>query len=223
MKQNKQKQYKLVCFDLDGTIVDETVSIWQTIHDHLKTDAEKRREFQEKFKRKEITYEEWARMDVKLWEASGATREEIMKALEPLRLMKGARETLETLKNNGIKMVIISGSLNIVLEKVLPDYYKYFDHVFINYLYFDENGKIKQLTSTMYDSGNKGDALKIVSETEKIPLKKTVFVGDNKNDVDVAKVAGLSIAFNPQCEEIKQSSDIVIEKKDLREILKHIT
>ncbi len=35
-------KYKLVCFDLDGTIVDDTIFIWQTIHNHLKTDKKRR-------------------------------------------------------------------------------------------------------------------------------------------------------------------------------------
>ncbi len=34
-------KYKLVCFDLDGTIVDDTVFIWQTLHEHFKTDKKK--------------------------------------------------------------------------------------------------------------------------------------------------------------------------------------
>ena len=35
-------KYKLACFDLDGTIIDETIYIWQTIHEHLATDEHKR-------------------------------------------------------------------------------------------------------------------------------------------------------------------------------------
>ena len=36
-------QYRLVCFDLDGTLVDNTIFIWQTLHEYFQTDREKGR------------------------------------------------------------------------------------------------------------------------------------------------------------------------------------
>jgi len=151
-------EFKLVCFDLDGTIVDETVSIWQTIHDHLKSDQSIRAEYREKYKKGEISYEDWAQLDIELWKEMGATKQEILAALTPLKLMNGAKETLDKLRESGVKMVIVSGSLNVVLEKVFPDYRGYFDHVFINNIFFDSEGKIQEVVSTIYDKGNKGDA-----------------------------------------------------------------
>ena len=94
-------KFKLICFDLDGTIIDETTFIWQTIHEHLKTDSEKRKKATEEFYDKKISYEEWAKHDVELWKEKGATKKEILSALEPLKLMKGAKETIVELKKKG--------------------------------------------------------------------------------------------------------------------------
>ena len=41
-------------------------------------------------------------------------------------------------------------------------------------------------------------------------------------NIEIAKEAGLSVAFNANSQELKKISDIVIEKKDLREILQFI-
>ena len=238
-KENKSK-YKLICFDLDGTIIDETIFIWQTIHDSLGTDKVRRKKYAQDFVDKKITYKQWAEHDLILWKEAGATKAKIMKAIEPLKLMPGALDTLNELKklkdrnkdtNNGnkkigsekrgLKLAIISGSLNIALEKVLPNYREYFDDVYINHLIFDGE-KVARIKSTSFDFENKADALKEIAKRENLKLEECVFVGDHDNDIQVAEIAGLSIAFNCKSERLAQVADVVIEKKDLRKILKYI-
>ncbi len=215
-------KYKLVCFDLDGTIVDDTVFIWQTIHEHFKTDDKKREEATKKYYNKEISYEEWAEHDIKLWKEKKATKKKIMKAISSLKLMKGAKETIIALKEKGLKLVIISGSLNIVLDYLFPDYKDYFDDVLINKLFFDEDGNISKTEFTKYDHEAKAEGLKKIAKKEGINLAECVFVGDHKNDIHVAKESGLSISFNSKSEELDKVCDVVVREKDLRGILKYI-
>ena len=61
-----------------------------------------------------------------------------------------------------------------------------------------------------------------IAEREKISLSECVFVGDNHNDVHVAEIAGLSIAFNCKSESLAEVCDVIVENKDLREVLKYI-
>jgi phosphoserine phosphatase len=68
----------------------------------------------------------------------------------------------------------------------------------------------------------KADALKKVANREKIHLKHTVHIGDHHNDVGIAKIAGLSIAFDCKDDELRRVADVVIDKKDLRETLRYI-
>lgn len=215
-------KYKLICFDLDGTIVDKTVFIWQTIHDHLGTDKKKREDKKKKYYNKEITYEEWAKHDLMLWEKKKATKKEILDAIKKLKLMNGAKSTIKTLKKRGLKLAIISGSLNIVLEYLWPDYKKYFDYVLINKLFFDKKGKIVKTNFTAYDEERKALGLKKISKKERIKLNECVFVGDHNTDIHIAKEAGLSISFNSKSKKLDKVCNVVIRKKDLREILKYI-
>ena len=69
---------------------------------------------------------------------------------------------------------------------------------------------------------HKATALREIAEKHNIKLSECVFIGDHHNDVIVAKVAGLSIAFNCKSEDLRKAANICIEKKDLREILKFI-
>lgn len=215
-------KHKLVCFDLDGTIIDETIFIWQTLHEKLGTSKEKRQKGIDKFHSGKISYQEWADLDVELWKEVGATKKEIMEAIRPLRLMEGALETLKELKKRGLKLAIISGSVDIALEYLMPNYREIFDDIFINKIKFDEKGNILGVEATPYDFKHKPAGLKAIAEREGFKLEECVFVGDHFNDIHAAEIAGLSIAFNCKSDELAQISDVVIKKKDLREILKYI-
>ena len=68
----------------------------------------------------------------------------------------------------------------------------------------------------------KATALKKIAEREGISLKECVFIGDYLNDMKVMQEAGLGIAFNCEEDELKKIADVVVEKKDLREILRFI-
>jgi len=211
-------KYKLVCFDLDGTIIDETIFIWQTLHDFLGSDKVKRQKAFDEYMDGKISYSEWADHDLELWKEVGVTKSKMLEAIKPLRLMEGAMETIKELKAKGLKLAIISGSLDIALKYVIPNYEEYFDDVYINKLIF--NGEeVNEIVTTKFDFENKASALKEICEKEGIQLSETVFVGDHNNDIQIAEAAGLSIAFNCKSDRLAQVSDHLVKEKDLRKIL----
>lgn len=220
--QNPKPKFRLVCFDLDGTIIDEITNFWGFVCTEYGCDMSKKGLAVEKFMNNLITYNEWVEHDVEMWREKGLTREDFARAVKKLKLMKGAIETIKELKKKGLKLAIISDSLDIALEVLMPDYMKLFDDVLINRLFFGRDGKISGWEATKYGIERKADGLRMIAEREKIKLDECVFVGDGRNDIHAAEIAGLSIAFNSDSEELKKASDVVIMKKDLREILRYI-
>src|SRR3989344_4698415 len=214
--------YKMVCFDVDGTLVDNVTFSWQVFHDYFQTDRNRREKAKNKIFNGEITYLQWAEHDINLWKEKNAKKDDFFKAIGHLRLMEGAMDTLKELKRNGIKLAIISGSLNLLLEKFIPDYNDFFDDVFLSRIYFDEAGHISKVEATEFDMDAKALALKKIAEREKLSLKECVFVGDYLNDIKIIQEAGLGIAFNCNYDEVKKAADVVIDKKDLREILRYV-
>ncbi len=215
-------KYKLVCFDVDGTLIDNVKFSWQVFHDYFQTDRHRREDAKKKFFDGEITYLQWAEHDINLWKEKNAKKSDFFKAISHLKLMEGALETLNELKKRGFKLAVISGSLNVILEKFIPNFHEFFDDVFISRIYFDEKGYISKVQATEFDMDAKALALKKIAEREKISLKECVFVGDYMNDMKIIQEAGLGIAFNCTHEDLRKAANVCIDKKDLREILKFI-
>ncbi len=217
------KKYKLVAFDLDGTLIDEKECIWKIIHDHVGTDPKIREDLMEKFFSGKITYADWAYHDIERWKEMGVTMDTLAKKVKEFRLMPGAMETLKTLKKKGYKLALISGSIGIVLDTFIPDAHRIFDHVVINRLTFEDDGKITgiDVPEDYKEKESKARSLERIASLEGVSPEECVFVGDSDNDFDVMKVSGLSIGFMPT-KKISSVSDVIIKKKDVREIMKYL-
>jgi phosphoserine phosphatase len=210
-------RYPLVCFDLDGTLVDDTIYIWKTLHETFGTDAAARQQAYDDYNAGRISYRRWFEHDLELLDAAGATAKRIRGVLDTLRPMSGARETLAELARRGHRLAIVSGSLDIVVEHLFPRVA--FDHVLINRLFFDRHGRIAGGEHTPYDLAGKADGLAEICRREGLMAAQAAFVGDNANDVWIARAAGLGIAFNCKSDDLRTACDVEVAGKDLTRIL----
>ena len=201
-------KYKIAFFDLDGTLVDEgKKNIWGKIQGSFKICPPK-----------EIKdYEELFCYEMMQLKKKEVTKKMLLRALQGLKMVPGAEETLKALKENGLKLALVSGGLNIVVEKFFPN--NPFDYMYINKIYFDDQGYITKYEPTRFNLERKVDAMLEVIKKEKACLSETVFVGDGPYDRFIAKNAGFSIAFNTNSEVLIKSSKEHIKEKNLTKIL----
>lgn len=183
--------------------------------------AEINRQRYEDFKAGRLSYSDWVALDIGGWKKVGVTRDEMIAAFGALELVPGTREALDSLKQQGTRLVVISGTLDLMLNTLLPD--PPFDEIHANHIGFDQDGKISHWRATPFDMQGKEKLLRAISLREKIPLRRCGFVGDSSNDVWIARAAGRSVAFNPRCEELEQVADVVVRSDDLRDLLPHLT
>lgn len=213
------RRFDLVAFDVDGTLVDhpEEKTVWEVFHRRFGVPEGIERERYARYREGKMSYAEWVALDVGSWRDAGATRESMLDALPPLALVPGARETLDALKTNGVRLAVISGTLDLLLDALFPDHP--FDEVYTNRISFDDEGKIAGWWATPFDMDGKGVALRAVAMREDVPLSRCAFVGDHVNDLSAFRLAGLAVAFNPKTDEVAAAAHAVVRSRDLRDIL----
>ena len=204
---------KLVVFDLDNVIIDgeaiDEIGKLANVEDKIA-------EITEKAMQGEIDFETSIKDRVELLE--GTSIEEIEKVADELPLMPGAMDTIARLNDENVDVAIISGSFDVVAEKVK-------DKLGIETVYTNsftvEDGKLTgEVTGTLV-SGSKLDVLKDHVEDANISLEEVVAVGDGANDISMIESAGCGIAFNAK-DSVKEIADIVVEEKDLTKVLDEI-
>jgi phosphoserine phosphatase len=209
----------LVAFDVDGTLVQEPngLTVWEVLNKRFTGRADCNEERYALYRAGKLSYAEWVALDVTGWRDAGATRDEIVAAFAPLRLIDGTRETLEALKSAGHRLVVISGTLDLMLNTLLPD--PPFDEIHANHLGFDDEGKIGHWRATPFDMEGKARLLRAVALRHRIPLARCGFVGDSENDVWIGREAGFTLAVNPKSPELEKTAAASIHTDDLRSIL----
>ena len=204
---------KLVVFDLDNVIIDgeaiDEIGKLANVEEDIAAITEKAMQG-------EIDFETSIKDRVQLLE--GTSIEDIEKVADELPLMEGASETIACLKDKDVDVAIISGSFDLVAEKVKEKLG--IDSCYTN-SFTVEDGKLTGEVTGPLVSGSKLDVLKDLIENAGISLEEVVAVGDGANDISMIESAGCGIAFNAK-DSVKEIADIVVDEKDLTKVLDEI-
>lgn len=216
------RRFDLVAFDVDGTLVihPEGKTVWEVLNRRFTGEDGSGDDRWADYRAGRLSYADWVALDIEGWRAAGASREDLIGAFEPLRLIDGAREAFDTLQDQGLRLVVISGTLDLLLHTLLED--SPFQEVHANHIAFDAQGRIAHWKATPFDMQGKAVALRAIALREGIPLERCAFVGDSGNDVWVAETAGYAIALNPKDEALEKVADAVVRSDDLRDILPYL-
>ena len=149
----------------------------------------------------------------------GAKEEKIKNICENLPYTKGAKETVGELKKMGYTVVCFSGgyeTATIPAQKFLG-----YDAQFSNIFHFKNGELTGMLGGEMMFSDSKGKMLKRLQKVMNISTSDTLVVGDGANDLSMFQYAGKRTAF---CAKpiLKEKADIIIENKDLTELLNYL-
>ena len=201
---------KLIAFDLDNVLIDgEAIDeIGKLMGVETKIS-----EITKKAMEGDLDFETSLKERVAL--LKGASVEDIKEVVSKIPLMKGAEETIAELKKRGYKIATITGSFEIIANRMKDDLG--LDYAFSNVLH-EEDGKLTGDVSGPLVTGSKAEVLKEIMEMEKIKAEESAAVGDGANDVSMLEEAGLGIAFNAK-PVLKEKADVVVEERDLKELL----
>lgn len=213
--EKKMDKLRLVVFDVDGTLI-KVGSIWRFLHEELDTEA-RSKESMELFYQGKITYSEWAKFDVSLWRNQSLKK--IRRLVDEIPYVDGAKEVIEILKENNVKVVLLSAGLSLLGERIEKELNV--DYSLSNELIVKDGlltGDIK--VNVCLD--NKVKALNQILQRLNIKAEECCAVGDDESLIPLFQEVGLGIAFNPCSEEVEKNADIIVKGEDLRDILPYI-
>ncbi|MFP5336049.1 MAG: phosphoserine phosphatase SerB [Actinomycetes bacterium] len=109
-------------------------------------------------------------------------------------LTPGARTLCRTLHRLGFTLALVSGGFAEVVEPLAADLG--ISRVRANRLEVADGLLTGRVLGEVVDRAGKASALRDFAAAERLPLSRTVAIGDGANDLDMLATAGLGIAFN---------------------------
>jgi len=205
---------KLCVFDFDSTLMDgETI-------DFLAASLgieEKVSNITEKAMNGELDFFESLTTRVSL--LKGLPVEKVEQICQNLPFMPGAKETIKALKQKGYTVVVFSGGFRNATahaKDILG-----LDADFANILHFKGRELSGLVGGDMMFDFSKGDMIVRLQSLLGISQADTMVVGDGANDRSMFTYADTRVAFCAK-EILKKEANIIVDTKDLTQILKEI-
>ncbi len=213
MRGKSHQQFKLAIFDLDGTLTQER-SIWEYIHKQLGKWHEFAEEYQKKFLAGEISYDRFCELDAEVWK--GMEVEKLSEIVKTVPFHSGVDELIGTLKQKGLKLAMVSSGLSLLADWVHQRYG--FDYSVSNDLLHEDGVLTGKVRIQVYFDKKAEWAEKILKQFRVKP-EEMIAVGDSRGDLDLFRMAGLSVAFNSSCRDLDQMANVCIQSQNLADII----
>lgn len=139
--------------------------------------------------------------------------DEVSKELTPT---KGAAELVSAIHQRGGKAAAVSGGFLQLLPRVKSAIG--FDFEKANLLEVVAGTLSGKVLGPIIDRQSKADALTQWATELKVPLSKTIAVGDGANDLGMMEISGLSVAF---CAKpvVREKAKIALNERDLSQLI----
>ena len=209
----KREQFKLVIFDLDGTLTQER-SIWEYIHKQLGKWYGFAEEYQDLFLAGKISYEEFCERDALVWK--GMRVEELLEIAQTVPFHPGVNELINFLKQKGLNLSMVSSGLSLLTNWVHQRYG--FDYSVSNNL-LHENGVLTGKVKIQVYFDKKAEWVRKILNQFEVKPEEVIAIGDSRGDIDMFQMVGFSIAFNSSCKELDQIASACIQSQNLADII----
>ena len=206
---------RCVAFDCDGVLVD-SVSSWRTVHEHYGSDNSK---MLAKFLAGEITDKEFMRADIILLKEKQPKihRDDIFRTFSGIKLMPGAKELVNDLREKGVYVAIISAGVDLFVSTIAS--MLEVDDWIANGFEFDDDGWLTADGIVRLSAWDKGTVISKMLETISCSPENLVSVGDSVMDLSMQVEGSRFIGFNPTRETaidgFEKAGVPVVPSKDL--------
>ena len=206
-------RYKLVVFDLDGTLTAER-SIWEYIHVKLGKWHGYADEYQKQFLRGKISYKEFCERDAQVWK--GMKVDQLRDIVRSVPFNPGADELTSALKRLGLKLTLVSSGLNVLSDWVEE---KYGFHYGVSNRLLHEDGVLTGEVEIKVHYDRKAEWVRNIMDIFGVRSQEVIAIGDSVGDMELLEMAGFSISFNSSSSTLDELADVVIKGNDLSHII----
>ncbi len=206
-------RYKLVVFDLDGTLTAER-SIWEYIHVKLGKWYGYAEEYQKQFLQGEISYHRFCELDAQVWK--GMRVDELRDIVRTVPFNPGVDELTSLMRKLGLKLTLVSSGLELLSEWVKEKYG--FDYGVSNRL-LHKDGILTGEVEIKVHYDRKAEWVRNIMDMFRVRSEEIIAVGDSVGDMEMLEMAGFSISFNSSSSALDQMADVVIKGNDLFHII----
>lgn len=209
---------KLVVFDVDGVLIDTKIGSFKEMGILIGKEKEIKEHAEEYERRKHLG--PWG-LDELAMIFKGIEEKKAKKAAKEIldkQLMLGTEETINELLKRRYKIVSYSSS-PIYIMQALREKFSFVD-ICGNTLEV-KNGIITGKLLEKVDRYAKAERLEKFIAENKISKENLFIIGDSITDLPLSEL-GRFIAFNSDNQEVREKAEFVVDKKDLREVLRLI-
>ncbi len=217
-------QTKVVIFDFDGTLTISKSSTWARIWQ--KVDAvDLDYELYKMYHRGEIDYNTWLSRGAEEIGKRGYTLSNLKELACSMVLIQDIEQVFCYLKENGVKIYILSGGIKTLIKEKLSNLKKYVTHIEAPDFVFDKDENLVGSITPNHNPENKQEFVRIIIEKEGVLPDEVLFVGNGKNDESVYKTKVNTLCLNHDDADYtnKEIWHNSIETKTLLDILPYIT
>jgi len=209
-------RYKLIVFDIDGTIA-RHISSWRYIHERLGLWDILAYKYQNQFLGGKISYKRFCELDAAHWK--GLPEAKIKEIFKKAPYARNALCYTKKLKILGFKLAAISTGLQYMAERIKRE--MDFDYVISNRL-ISCKGRLTGGVKINITHGAKGRALKKMLKRFCLCPHEVICVGDSAGDIPLVRHSGYSIAFNSSDKEFSEIVDYNCKTQDFKELFEQI-
>lgn len=209
-------KYKLIVFDVDGTIT-RHVSSWRFIHEKLGLWDVLAKQYQEQFLAGKISYRRFCELDAAHWR--GIEEKKLREAFRGVKYSRNAARVIKKLKKKGFRLVAVSTGLQFITDRIKRE--MGFDYVLGNRLNA-RKGKLTGGVRINISHGAKGRTVKAILKRFGVKKSEMIAVGDSEGDIPMIKLAGYSIAFNSTSDKLSRLVDHDCRSDDFMEVYDQI-
>lgn len=192
---------KVVVFDCDGVLVD-SVSSWKTLHDQFGTNNSHNLK---RFIDGEISDVEFMQLDIKMWKEirDPIYRDELFRAYSGIKLMPGAKQLIDELKQAGVFVAIVSAGVDLFVASI-ASMLKVDDWI-ANGLEFNDDDTLSDDGICRLHATKKNLVISKILAMQGFDAADCVSVGDSEMDLSMQVEGSKFIGFNPTRDSSKQA------------------